>query len=90
MEVMSPEYIQALGADIRRERIERARRQQPGDKFLDALKLFDFACSWTKAGIRSQFPEADEEEVSRILRERLEQQRRRDEPQWKPGCMLLP
>jgi hypothetical protein len=34
-------------------------------------QLFDFACEWTKAGIRMDHPEADEAEVLKILRRRL-------------------
>jgi hypothetical protein len=87
---MDAKSIQALATDIFRDKILRARRESPGEKFLDSLKLFDFACSWTEAGIRAQFPQADNAEVKRILRERLDKQRRREEPQWKPGSTLLP
>jgi hypothetical protein len=43
----------------------------PEEKLFAGAELFDYACEITKAGIRDQFPEADEEEVLRILRERL-------------------
>jgi hypothetical protein len=82
--------IKSLGIAIQRDKILQARQRSPGEKFLDALQLFDFACSWTVAGIRSQFPDADDAEVKRILEERLNWQRRREEPKWKPGTTLLP
>lgn len=39
-------------------------------------ELFAYACSITMAGIRNQFPEADEVEQRRILDRRLEYQRK--------------
>lgn len=82
--------IKELAEDIFHDRILRARQEDPGAKFLDSLKLFDFACSWTEAGIRAEFPAADDAEVKRILRERIELQRRLEAPKWKAGNSLLP
>ena len=61
----------ALIDDIDRERIERARNTPPEEKLLDGPRLFDRACSVMRDGIRSQFPNADEQEVWRIFLERL-------------------
>ncbi len=58
------------------ERVERARRMSPGEKLLDGARLFDWACSITAAGIRAQFPEADQRRVREILAERLALARR--------------
>ena len=69
------EFIDA----IHREKVEDARRMKPEDKFLAGARLFDYACAITIAGIRHQFPHADEREIIRILRERLELARRREE-----------
>ena len=82
--------IKELADNLFRERVLRARQEDPGAKFLDSMKLFDFACSWTEAGIRAEFPTADDCEVKRILRERIELQRRLEAPQWKAGNSLLP
>jgi hypothetical protein len=41
-----------------------------------ALDLHEFSCQMAREGIRSQFPDADEAEVDRRLRERLELARR--------------
>ena len=48
----------------------------PEDKLLAGEELFHYACSITMAGIRNQFPEADEAERRRILENRLELQRK--------------
>jgi hypothetical protein len=56
---------------IYRERVLRARSMSPEAKMLDGPRLFAMACRITKDGIRADHPEADEEEVLRILRERL-------------------
>jgi hypothetical protein len=63
-----------------RERVMRARRMSPQDKLLAGAQLFDYACAITKAGIRSQHPEADEEGVLEILRQRLARAR------WREGA----
>jgi type II secretory pathway predicted ATPase ExeA len=41
-----------------------------------ALDLHEFACEVSRAGIRRQYPDADDEEVERLLQRRLEQARR--------------
>ncbi len=57
--------------DIYRERVLRARRTPIEQKILAGAELFDSACEVTCAGIRHQYPEADEARVQAILRERL-------------------
>ncbi len=54
-----------------REAHEQAKKMTPEKRFFACAELFDLACAISKAGIRAQFPQADEEEVMRILRERL-------------------
>ena len=82
--------IQQLADAIYREKVLRARAMDPGEKFLDGPRLFEFACAFVEAGIRAQFPTADDSEVKRILRERIELQRRQEAPKWKQGTSLLP
>jgi hypothetical protein len=65
------EPTQELKDAMYRDKVESARRMSPEEKLFASADLFDYACEITKAGIRHQFPEADEEEVLRILRERL-------------------
>ncbi len=61
------------------ERVERARQTPPADKVIASLHLFEFTSKIMAAGIRSQFPDADEHRVQEILRERLALSRRLEE-----------
>lgn len=70
------EDIAPLADAIYRDRVERARRQPSWEKFLDALQLHDEVIQRNKAGIRHQFPDADETRVHEILLERMEKLRR--------------
>ncbi len=70
------EPTQELVDDIYREKVLRARRSSPGEKILDGPELFDWACQWMVAGIRSQFPGADADRVRAIVDERLALRRR--------------
>lgn len=57
--------------DIYRQRVLRARATPPDEKLLDGPRLFEYACEITRSGIRNQHPDADENRVREILRERL-------------------
>lgn len=54
-----------------RERVLRARSMAPEDKLLEGVRLFERSCRIMMDGIRSQVPEADDQRVREILRERL-------------------
>ncbi len=54
-----------------REQIERARRMTPDERFREGLALCDRAFGLMRDGIRHQFPQATPQDVTRILRERL-------------------
>ena len=72
-----PPDVPRLSADaLFWERVEAARRQPPEDKLLAGPRLFARVCRIMMDGIRWQFPDASEEEVQRILRERLDIARR--------------
>ena len=58
--------------DLRREEVEDARRMPESEKLSAGGELFDYACWITKAGIRMQHPDADEQQVLALLRRRLE------------------
>ena len=58
------------------DKVRQARNTDPAERFLDGPRLFDYACGIVKWGIRNQFPDASEEEVHRILCERVELNRR--------------
>jgi hypothetical protein len=65
------EEIRRLADEIYREKIRAARMMTPEQKLLAGAQLFDYACRITLSGIRSQNPDASEERVQEILRERL-------------------
>jgi hypothetical protein len=62
--------------ELYRQRVLRARQMPPEEKFLEGARLFDYACRITRDGIRHQYPDADEEHVEQILRQRLALRRR--------------
>ena len=74
-----PPETQRLIDELYREELREARAMRPEDKLLAGEELFLYACSITMAGIRNQFPSADEDERRRILGARLELQRRLEE-----------
>lgn len=57
--------------DSTRRQIERARRMTGDQRFREGLALCDRAFQLMQDGIRHQFPNADGEEIVRILRQRL-------------------
>ncbi len=57
--------------DIFRERVLRARRTPPAEKFLDGFRLFDLGCRIALDGIRYDHPVADEQCVRDLLARRL-------------------
>ena len=75
--------IKELSDDIFRERILRARVMDPTEKFLLGQRLFEMACELTKSGIRSENPNASEDRVREILRQRLEWKERWEAMQCK-------
>jgi hypothetical protein len=70
------EPIKELADAIFRERVRRAREMSPEEKLMAGPRLFDMACKVMADGIRDQYPDADEEQVQKILRERLALTRR--------------
>lgn len=64
---------------VDRDRVRAARRMSPEEKLWAGARLFDEVCERMKAGIRMQFPEADERRVAEILRDRLRRLREFEE-----------
>ena len=58
------------------DKVRRARQTQMDQKMLDGPRLFDLNCQIMRSGIRTQFPNYDEEQVQKELRRRLAIQRR--------------
>ena len=53
------------------EQVEQALRMTPAQRFHAGAELFDAACRFSLAGIRSNFPGASQEECLERLRQRL-------------------
>lgn len=73
------ETIQELADAIFLERVLRARRTPPEEKFLAGARLFDRSCRIMADGIRHEFPDANEQQVQEILVQRLALLRRLEE-----------
>lgn len=58
--------------DLFVERVLQARKAPLETKLLEGARLFNRVCEVMRAGIRWQYPQADDNEVTRILRHRLE------------------
>lgn len=67
-----------LIAELFWSKIDAARQRPPGERLLNGPRLFDYACTIMESGIRHQFPQADDEQVERILHQRLTLGRRLD------------
>ena len=68
-----------LLSQMRRERIERARRMSPADKLAAGLQLYSLAIECMRAGVLLQNPGADETQIRTVIRRRLQNMRRKDE-----------
>ena len=71
--------------------IERYRQMTGEERLAIALRLHQLACDVSRAGIRQQHPDADEAEVERLLRHRIELARQlsgRNEPPHRPPPYL--
>jgi len=66
-----PDDFQPLADALYRERVLRARRTPPEERILDGPRLFDYACTITLAGLRTENPNATEAELRETLRQRL-------------------
>jgi len=67
---------QPLFDELYREKIRQARSMTPEERVLASFNLTDFALNVMAAGVRAQFPDADEDEVQRIVCQRVQRVRR--------------
>lgn len=74
-----PNEFQPLMDEIFREKVLRARQQQPGEKFADGFALFEEALVWMRAGIRGQFPHFSDDAVEAELHRRIRRVRQVEE-----------
>lgn len=56
---------------IYRNRLHQAEEMTAEQRILAGPRLFDAACAWTKAGIRAERPDLSDDDLMRVLRERL-------------------
>lgn len=63
--------IETLAREIDERKTRRAREATLEEKLLDGPRLFRMSCEAIKAGLRLDHPEADEEEIRRLLIERV-------------------
>jgi hypothetical protein len=71
--------FQPLIDELYREEVLEARRMSPEEKFLAGEELFQYACSITLAGIRSENPGFSEADCRHELERRLELRERMDQ-----------
>ncbi|SKA79807.1 hypothetical protein SAMN02745166_00545 [Prosthecobacter debontii] len=64
---------------IQRDQILRARQMTPEERFAEALDLMDFAYEVMENGVRTEHPEANDEEVTQLLRKKLSRLRYRED-----------
>ena len=62
--------------EIYRDKVIQARKMSLEQKLWAGPELFEWSCQWALAGIRHQFPEANDERARQILQERLALQNR--------------
>lgn len=58
--------------DLDRELIRQARETPPAERLMAGARLFDYACAVMMDGIRRQHPDASDEQVQQMVRERLD------------------
>jgi hypothetical protein len=61
------------------ERIRRAEKMSPAEKFREGFRLFEEECEAMRQHIRAEHPYADGPKVEAILRQRLEAKREEEE-----------
>lgn len=63
--------FQPLMDDIFREKMLRARRQSPEERFLAGIEMFEEGVAWMRDGIRMEHPELSVEEVEERIARRF-------------------
>jgi len=71
--------LEELLTRLREEDLEQARQMSPAQKLRAGGDLFDDACRWTRAGIRQQHPDWNEQQVLDELKCRVDQARLNEE-----------
>lgn len=53
-----------------RHRVQRSQKLTPEARFYDTLEMIDLSQELMRAGVRMQFPDADDQQVREIMRKR--------------------
>jgi hypothetical protein len=72
MSMQNARDIDARVIDLNEEEVRQARGTPPAEKLIAGARLFDYACAVMMAGIRRQYPQASDDQILQIVRERLE------------------
>jgi hypothetical protein len=75
----TPDQLKELQDSIYREKVMRARAMTESERFVATLELIDSSFEWMLAGVKMQFPEASDQEANKILGERLDRMRKRED-----------
>lgn len=75
----SPTELHPLMDVIRRDRVFKARRQTPEERFAEAMEMTDFAFEVMESSVKDSYPDADAQTATGILRKRLKRLRTRDD-----------
>jgi hypothetical protein len=74
-----PPDTEELQRSIRREKVLRARSMTEGERLAATLDQIDLAFEWMLEGVKQQSAGINDDEALRILAERLDRQRRRED-----------
>ena len=66
------EETDALAAAIYRDRVLRAREEDPGEKFMDGFRLFEASLAFMKMGVEAELGTSDPEAVMRGVQQRFD------------------
>ncbi len=87
--MQSQEEIDELAAAIYREKVLRAREEDPCEKFMDGFRLFESSLAFMKMGIEAETGSADPEVVMRGVQRRFDTVRKMREQglyqTWRPS-----
>tara|TARA_R110002096_G_scaffold4493_6_gene20807 strand:- start:17482 stop:17745 length:264 start_codon:yes stop_codon:yes gene_type:complete len=67
--------IDNLAAEIYRDKVLRAREQDPCEKFLDGFRLFESALAFTEAGVASELGTQDPNAIQLAVQARFDRVR---------------
>jgi len=75
----SQEDIDRLAEAIYRDKVLRARAENPAEKFLDGIRLFESALEFTRAGVAAELGTQNEVAIAEAVQRRFERIRKLEE-----------